>query len=430
LSNISKTTAREILDSRGNPTIEVDILLSDGSIGRASVPSGASTGSKEAVELRDRDLARYNGLGVLKAVEIINQKIAPALIGKSALDQNEIDNLLIKMDGTHNKSLLGGNSILGVSMAIARAASKSIHVPLYLYLSQGQEITLPVPMFNVLNGGKHAENSTDFQEFMVVPAGFETFSDAIRAGTEIYHSLKNLLKTKNLSTAVGDEGGFAVKVKSNRDALELVLQAIHKAGYSSENECFIALDVAANELVTAKESYLLANENLNYSTEELVSMYEEWVKKYPIISIEDGISENDWDGWKMMTKKLSDQIQLVGDDIYATNTQMIIRGIESKASNAVLIKLNQVGTVTETLEAISLAKKAGWGTVISHRSGETEDTTIADLSIATSAGQIKSGAPARGERTAKYNRIIRIEESLGKKAKFAGLQCYNHIRKS
>jgi len=430
LSNISKTTAREILDSRGNPTIEVDILLSDGSIGRASVPSGASTGSKEVVELRDRDLSRYNGLGVLKAVEIINQTIAPEIIGKSALDQNEIDNLLIEMDGTHNKSLLGGNSILGISMAIARAASKSIQIPLYLYLSKGKEITLPVPMFNVLNGGKHAENSTDFQEFMVVPAGFEKFSDAIRAGTEIYHSLKNLLKAKNLSTAVGDEGGFAVKVKSNQDALELVLQAIHKAGYSSEKECFIALDVAANELVTEKESYFLANENLNYSTEELVSMYEEWAKKYPIISIEDGISENDWNGWKMMTKKLSDQVQLVGDDVYATNTQMIIRGIESKASNAVLIKLNQIGTVTETLEAISLAKKAGWGTVISHRSGETEDTTIADLSIATSAGQIKSGAPARGERTAKYNRIIRIEETLGKKAQFAGLQCYHHIRKS
>ena len=429
MSNISKTTAREILDSRGNPTIEVDILLSDGSIGRASVPSGASTGSKEVVELRDRDLTRYNGLGVLKAIEIINQTIAPAITGKSALDQNEIDNLLIEMDGTHNKSVLGGNSILAVSIAVARAASKSIKQPLYVYLSRGQEVTLPVPMFNVLNGGKHAANSTDFQEFMVVPAGFETFSDAIRAGTEIYHALKNLLKNKNLSTAVGDEGGFAVKVKSNRDGLELVLQAIHKAGYSSEKECFIALDVAANELVTPNESYFLSNENLNYSTEELVSMYEEWVKKYPIISIEDGMSENDWDGWKMMTKKLSDQVQLVGDDIYATNTQMIIRGIESQASNAVLIKLNQIGTVTETLEAISLAKKAGWGTVISHRSGETEDTTIADLSIATSAGQIKSGAPARGERTAKYNRMIRIEEMLGKKAKFAGLQCYNHIQK-
>ena len=427
MSTIAKVGAREILDSRGHPTVEVEATLSDGVRGRASVPSGASTGASEALELRDGDPARFGGRGVLKAVANVNRQIAPEILGLSAPDQAALDRLLVDLDGTPNKSRLGANPILGVSMAVARAAARSEGKPLYDYLSRGNPLTLPVPMFNIINGGRHAENSTDVQEFMVVPAGFETFSQALQAGVEVYHALRDLLGIKGSNTTVGDEGGFAPSLSSNQEAVELVLSAIEKAGHAPGTRCFIALDVAASELVVEGGLYSLPREQVTMSPGSLIKLYEGWVDRYPIISIEDGMGEADWASWSAMTDKLGDRVQLVGDDLYATNPGRIRQGIERNASNAVLIKLNQIGTVTETLEAANLAKETGWGTVISHRSGETEDTTIADLAVGISAGQMKSGAPARGERTAKYNRLLRIEEELGDSAVFAGRAVYERF---
>ena len=426
MSAIAHVSAREILDSRGNPTIEVDVVLSDGSLGRASVPAGASTGSNEAMELRDGDPSRYGGLGVLKAVKNVNERIAPALrlLGDSALDQEAVDRTLIDLDGTRDKSSLGANAILGVSVAVARAAARSAGKPLYAHLSHGGPVSLPVPMFNILNGGRHAEDSTDIQEFMVVPAGLETFSRSVQAGAEVFHALRRILRDAGFGTTVGDEGGFAPSVSSDREALELVVRAIEGAGYKPGEQCFIALDVAASELVAEDGGYSLPREGVVLSAQELIDRYQRWVEEYPIISIEDGMREYDWTGWSQMTASLGSAVQLVGDDLYTTNPRLIRRGIESKASNALLVKLNQIGTVTETLEAVRMAKEAGWGTVISHRSGETEDTTVADLAVATSAGQIKAGAPSRGERTAKYNRLLRIEEALRPAAKYAGLSVY------
>ena len=424
MSTISSVTAREVLDSRGNPTVEVEVTLADGAFGAASVPSGASTGATEAVELRDGDTSRFGGLGVLRAIENVHREIAPAIIGHSALDQVALDNLLIGLDGTPNKSQLGANAVLGVSVAVAHAAARSERVPLFRYLGSGSSFTLPAPMFNILNGGKHAENSTDVQEFMVVPAGFESFRQAVQVGVEIYQALKRLVRDRGLGTTVGDEGGFAPSVPSNRDALELVTQAIEAAGYVSGDQCFIALDVAASELTNDNGQYSLAMEQKTFSAQELIGTYERWLREYPIISIEDGLAEDDWGGWTDMTGRLGARAQLVGDDIYTTNPQRIRRGIEQGASNAVLVKLNQIGTLTETLEAVRIAKQAGWGTVISHRSGETEDTTIADLAVGSAAGQIKAGAPARGERTAKYNRLLRIEEELRGTAEYAGRSVY------
>ena len=428
MSTISSVQAREIFDSRGNPTIEVDVVLSDGARGRAAVPSGASTGSSEALELRDHDPKRLHGLGVLKAIGNVHKRIAPEIAGLSALDQGALDGLLIELDGTSNKSVLGANAILGVSVAVARAAAQSKGKPLYEYLNRGSPVTLPVPMFNIINGGRHAEGSTDFQEFMVVPAGFDSFRRALQAGVEVYQALKDLLRSKNLSTSVGDEGGFAPTLSSNEDALKLVLEAIARAGYEPGDQCLIAMDVAASEFFLKEDGrYSLEREGTILSPEALVAMYEGWIGRYPIVSIEDGMAEKDWDAWSAMTRRLGDDVQLVGDDLFTTNPTRIRQGIERGACNAVLLKLNQIGTVTETLEALDMAKVAGWGTVISHRSGETEDTTIADLAVATSAGQIKAGAPARGERTAKYNRLLRIEEELGDDAVFAGRTVYERF---
>ena len=424
MSTITCVKAREVLDSRGNPTIEVDVVLSDGTMGRASVPSGASIGTNEALELRDGDQSRYGGLGVLKAIENVNERIAPAVVGRSALDQAAIDNLLIELDGTPQKSSLGGNAMLGVSVAVAHAAAASERIPLYRRLGRENGLTLPVPMFNILNGGRHAEGSTDLQEFMVVPAGLDTFRRAVQAGVEVYHALRRILGERGLTTTVGDEGGFAPTVPSNREALEFVLQAIERAGYRPGDQCFIALDVAASELVLDDGRYSLKREQRVLSAQQLIEMYEQWVRDYPIVSIEDGMAEDDWAGWVAMTGRLSQKVQLVGDDLYTTNPRLIQQGIERKASNAVLVKLNQIGTVTETLEAVSMAKRAGWGTVISHRSGETGDTTVADLAVGTDAGQIKAGAPARGERTAKYNRLLRIEEEMQGTVEYVGRSVY------
>ena len=429
MSTISRVAAREVLDSRGDPTVEVDVVLTDGAMGRALVPSGASTGTNEAVELRDGDESRFGGLGVLRAVENIQTEIAGAIVGRSALDQESTDRLLIELDGTHNKSRLGGNAMLGVSMAVARAAARSTRKELYRYLSGGNPVVLPVPMFNILNGGKHAEDSTDVQEFMVVPAGFDSFRRAVQAGVEVYHALKSVLRQSGLGTTVGDEGGFAPSQVSNQEALELVLQAIESAGYTPGLQCFMALDVAASELIDDQGRYSLKKEQAVLSARTLTETYERWIGNYPLVSIEDGMSEADWAGWIEMTGSLGDQVQLVGDDLYTTKPELIRRGIERKASNAVLVKLNQIGTVTETLHAIGMAKEVGWGTVVSHRSGETEDTTVADLAVGTAAGQIKAGAPARGERTAKYNRLLRIEEELGAEAKYEGRAVYEKYRR-
>ncbi len=417
MTTISDVKAREVLDSRGNPTVEVDVALSDGTVGSALVPSGASTGANEALELRDGDADRFRGRGVLAPIENIENQIRPAVIGLSALDQGALDDLLIELDGTPNKSKLGANAILGVSMAAARAAAQSAGKPLYEHLGGNDAVTLPVPMLNIINGGAHAAGSTDFQEFMVVPAGFDTFRESLRAGVEIYHALADILGERGMSTSVGDEGGFAPPLQGNEDAVVLVMQAIESAGYRPGEQCFIALDVAASEL--SKEDYPAGN---------LISVYEDWVGRYPIVSIEDGIGEDDWNDWQTLTGAIGGSIQLVGDDLFTTNTELIRKGMDMNAGNAVLIKLNQIGTVTETLNAVRMTQDAGWGVVISHRSGETEDTTIADLAVGTNAGQIKSGAPARGERTAKYNRLLRIEEELGDRARFAGQQVYASLR--
>ena len=419
MSEIRDVRAREILDSRGNPTIEVDVTLNDGSHGRAAVPSGASTGAHEGVEMRDGDKARFGGKGVLTAVNTVNKKIAQAVVGMSALDQRAIDTALIALDGTPNKGNLGANAILGVSLAVAHAAAASRNLPLYSYLSPDSPTLLPVPMFNILNGGKHAQDSTDFQEFMVIPLGVPSFKEALRAGAEIYQSLKDVLKGRGYSTNVGDEGGFAPSLPSNRDATEAVVAAIEAAGYRPGQDCFIGLDVAATELFQ-EGRYVLPRENATLDSAQMVDYYANWVAQYPIISIEDGMSEDDWEGWRLLMERLGDRVQIVGDDLYTTNVTRIQRGIDEKCTNSVLIKLNQIGTLSETLDAMQMSSAAGWSNVISHRSGETEDTTIADLAVATSAGQIKTGAPARSERVAKYNRLLRIEEELGEKARYAG----------
>ncbi len=417
MTTISDVKAREVLDSRGNPTVEVDVALSDGTVGSALVPSGASTGANEALELRDGDTDRFRGRGVLAPIKNIESQIKPTVVGLSALDQEALDNLLIELDGTPNKSKFGANAILGVSMAAARAAAQSEGKPLYGHLGGNSAVTLPVPMLNIINGGAHAAGSTDFQEFMVVPAGFDTFRESLRAGVEIYHALADILGERGLSTSVGDEGGFAPPLQGNEDAVALVMEAIDRARYRPGEQCFIALDVAASEL--SKDEYPADN---------LIGIYKDWVGRYPIVSIEDGIGEDDWNDWQTLTGAIGGSIQLVGDDLFTTNTELIRKGMDMNAGNAVLIKLNQIGTVTETLNAVRMTQDAGWGVVISHRSGETEDTTIADLAVGTNAGQIKSGAPARGERTAKYNRLLRIEEELGDRARFAGQQVYASLR--
>ena len=427
MSTIDNIKAREILDSRGNPTLEVEVELFDGTIGRAAVPSGASTGKYEAVELRDGDASRFNGLGVLKAVTNVNQHIATAIIGMSATEQVAIDHKLIGLDGTANKSHLGANAILGTSLAVAQAAANLLGMPLYRYLGGVATYNLPVPMLNILNGGKHASGSTDFQEFMVIPARANSFSHSLQIGTEIYHQLKEVLKDKELDTNIGDEGGFAPSLSSNKEAIELILLAIEKAGYKPGKDCFIALDPAASEFYKDGQ-YILAKEGISLNSSEMVDYYVDWAKKYPIISIEDGMAEDDWDGWQLLTQTLGSKRQVVGDDLYATNINRLERGIKIRASNSILIKPNQIGTLTETIATIQMAQQAGWTAIVSHRSGETEDTIIADLAVGLNTGLIKAGAPCRSERTAKYNRLLRIEEELGKSASFAGLQAFYNLK--
>ncbi len=422
---IDDVYAREILDSRGNPTIEVEVLLEDGSFGRAAVPSGASTGEKEAVELRDGDPERFNGKGVLKAVQNVNEIIAEEIIGLEATDQPYIDNLMIKLDGTPNKEKLGANAILGVSIAVAKAAAESVGLPLFQYLGGVNAKVLPVPMMNILNGGKHADNNVDVQEFMISPAGAPSFREALRMGAEVFHSLKKVLHKRNYNTAVGDEGGFAPDLKSNQEALDLIIEAIEAAGYKPGEDIFICLDPAASEFYDKdKKRYILASEGKELTGAEMVDYYANWIEKYPIISLEDGLDENDWDNWQLLTEKLGNKVQLVGDDIFVTNTSLLAKGIEMGVANSILIKLNQIGTITETLDAIEMAHKAGYTAVVSHRSGETEDTTIADLVVSTNAGQIKTGSASRTDRIAKYNQLLRIEDTLGESAKFLGLKAF------
>ncbi len=418
-ASIKTIAAREILDSRGNPTIEAQVLLSDGASGIAAVPSGASTGKHEAVELRDFDKCRYGGLGVLKAVSNVNDKIAPALVGMFASSQAAIDDRMLLLDGTDDKSNLGANALLSVSLATAKAAAASAGLPLYRYLGGSDALLLPVPMLNILNGGKHAENSTDLQEFMVVPAGASNFSQALQMATEIYHSLKKAIKVKGLNSNVGDEGGFAPSLQSNKQAVELILAAIDLAGYQAGKDCFIALDPASSSFYIDGK-YVLAREGLKLTSDEMIAYYADWVSRYPIISIEDGLDEDDWPGWVSMNSRLGKKIKLVGDDLYTTSLKRLEQGIKQKASNAILIKPNQVGTLSETLATVKKAHQVGWSTIISHRSGETEDTTIADLAVAVGSGLIKTGAPCRSERVAKYNRLLKIEEELGANARFAG----------
>jgi enolase len=424
---IEVVDAREILDSRGNPTVEVDVVLSDGSVGRAAVPSGASTGAHEAVELRDGDKTRFGGKGVLVAVTNVTETIAPVLYGLDAADQAGIDALLCDLDGTPNKGTLGANAILGVSLACAHASAASYDLPLYRYMGGVGARTMPVPMFNILNGGKHAQDSTDFQEFMVMPVGVDTFADALRAGSEVFWALRTILHEEGHSTGQGDEGGFAPSLPSNEAAVEIILRAIERAGYRPGVDVAIALDPATTELVEpgtgadgAATRYVLAREGRTLDSGELVDLWADWVVRYPIVSLEDGLAEDDWAGWRHLTERLGDTIQLVGDDLLVTNTDRIARAIEEAAANSVLIKLNQIGTLTETIDAIALARAAGWSAVVSHRSGETEDTTISDLVVAMGTGQIKTGAPSRSERVAKYNRLLRIEGELGDSARYPG----------
>ena len=419
MAKIRKIQAREILDSRGNPTVEVDVVLDSGIKGRAAVPSGASTGTREAVELRDGDKKRYLGKGVLKAIENVNEIITPELIGKNPKKQKEIDSLMIRLDGTENKAKLGANAILGVSLAVAKAAAQDEGVSIYKYLGGKEAVRLPIPFLNILNGGKHADNNVDIQEFMIAPIGAPSFREALRYAAEVYHTLKGILKSKDLSTSVGDEGGFAPNLSHNEEAIEVIIAAIEKAGYKPGKDIAIVLDPAASEFYSGGK-YLLKADNKSLSSEEMVDYYAGLVSKYPIISIEDGLAENDWEGWKILTQKLGNKVQLVGDDIFVTNPKILAEGIKQGIANAVLIKLNQIGTITETLETISLAKKAGYACMFSHRSGETEDSFLADITVATNAGQLKTGAPARSERLAKYNQLLRIEEELGDKAIFEG----------
>ena len=427
-STIYKIIAREILDSRGNPTIEVDVTLSDGSLGRAAVPSGASTGEHEAVELRDNDNLRYLGKGVKKAVKIVNTTIANEIIGLDALNQKNIDEAMISLDGTSNKSKLGANSILGVSIAVAKSASNSKKMPFYEYINQNKTYTMPIPMMNIINGGSHADNNVDFQEFMVFPIGARSFSNALQMGTEIFHQLKKVLKNKNLNTSVGDEGGFAPNLKSNNEAIEVILKAIDNAGYKAGKNVYIALDVAASELFD-KDKYIIKSENRSLSSDQMISYYQNIIETYPIISIEDGLDENDWGGWSLMNEALGDKVQIVGDDLTVTNINRLQKAIDLKAMNAILIKLNQIGTLTETLDAIALAKKANFGAIISHRSGETEDTTIADLAVASGVGQIKTGSASRTDRICKYNQLLRIEQNLSNKSNYPGAEVLGHNEK-
>ena len=429
---IEEISAREVLDSRGNPTVEVDVALSGGAVGSACVPSGASTGSREALELRDGG-ARYLGKGVSKAVDFVHQEIAPELEGTDAREQTLVDRAMCDLDGTPNKERLGANAILGVSLAIAKAAAAQCELPLYRYLGGPNASLLPVPMLNVLNGGAHADNSIDIQEFMLVPIGFERFSEALRAGVEVYHHLKKVLKEKGLATAVGDEGGFAPNLGSNREALDLLVAAIEKAGYRPGDQIALAVDVAASELGGKSDrpraEYALAGEGKKgLSAEDLVSLYEDWIGRYPLVSIEDGLAEDDWDGWGHLTRTLGKRVQIVGDDVFVTNPEILRRGIERGVANALLVKVNQIGTLTETLDAVELAKSHGYANVISHRSGETEDTTIADLAVATRSGQIKTGAPCRSDRVAKYNRLLRIEEELEGVATYPGRAAFPRFR--
>ncbi|HEY7087577.1 MAG TPA: phosphopyruvate hydratase [Tepidisphaeraceae bacterium] len=414
---------RQVLDSRGNPTVEVDVLLEDGTLGRAAVPSGASTGEHEAVELRDGDKKQYVGKSVHKAVENINSKIAPELIGLDPRDQEAIDALMIELDGTPNKGKLGANAILGVSLAVAKAAAEACTLPLYRYLGGPGATVLPVPMMNILNGGKHADNNVDFQEFMIQPWGFESFSDGLRAGVEIYHALRKVLHDNKMSTAVGDEGGFAPDLKDNEDALKVIMEAIDKAGYKAGKQVFIALDPACSELWDKEKKgykFFKSNPGKIVKSEEMVDFWSKWAEKYPIRSIEDGLAENDWDGWKKLTDRLGNKIQLVGDDLFVTNVKFLEKGIDTGTANSILVKVNQIGSLSETLAAVGLAMRNGYSAVLSHRSGETEDATIADIAVATNCGQIKTGAPARSDRTAKYNQLLRIEEQLGSQAQYGG----------
>lgn len=423
MSTIIDVFAREVLDSRGNPTVEVEVILEDGTMGRAIVPSGASTGLHEAVELRDGDKQRYLGKGVLKAVDNVNDIIAPEIIGMDARRQVDIDTLMIDLDGTPNKAKLGANAILGVSLAVARAAANDLDLPLYQYIGGVNARELPVPMMNILNGGKHADNNVDIQEFMVVPTGAPSYREGLRMAVEIYHNLRKVLQTRGLPASVGDEGGFAPNLPSNEAALEVILDAVEAAGYVAGRDVFLALDVAASELYKEGRYHLESNGS-TYNSEEMVEYYQGLVEKYPIISIEDGLAEDDWDGWALLTRRLGNRIQLVGDDIFVTNTARLSMGIKRGVANSVLIKANQIGTLTETLEAVKMAMRAGYTTVISHRSGETEDSTIADIAVATGSGQIKTGAPARTDRVAKYNQLLRIEEELDEFADYRGLEVF------
>lgn len=429
MSQIEEISALEILDSRGNPTVEVTVLLTSGAAGRAAVPSGASTGTHEAAELRDNDKSRYQGKGVLKAINNINDQIAKALSGANALDQTSIDDELIALDGTENKENLGANATLAVSLAVAKSAAASVGMPLFRYIGGVSACVLPVPMMNILNGGKHAEDGVDFQEFMIVPLGASSFSECLRWGAETYHALKSVLHSRGLNTGVGDEGGFAPSLKSNEEALELIVGAIEKAGFKAGQQIALALDPASSEFFS-QSKYDLVKEGRKLSREEMVDYYVSLCDKYPIISIEDGVAEDDWDAWKLISERLGHRIQLVGDDLFVTNTSRLQRGINEKVANAILIKPNQIGTLTETLEAINLAKENGYASVMSHRSGETEDFTIADLAVATNVGQIKTGAPCRSERTAKYNQLLRIEQDLGRTAIFRGPASFNQLRKN
>ena len=430
MSVIESVYAREVLDSRGNPTVEVEVVLESGAQGRAIVPSGASTGAFEAVELRDGDKSRYLGKGTQTAVDNVNNIIAEQLEGMESTDQPGIDALLIELDGTHNKGKLGANAILGVSMAVARASADELGLPLYQYIGGVNAKQLPVPMMNILNGGEHADNNVDVQEFMILPVGAPSFKEGLRMGAEVFHSLKKVLSERGLACGVGDEGGFAPNLGSNREALELIVEAISKAGYEPGKDVMLGLDVAATEMYDKETKlYDLKHEGKKLTAEEMVDLYEDWATNFPIITIEDGLDEEDWDGWKVLTDRLGKKIQLVGDDLFVTNTERLERGIEAGVANSILIKVNQIGTITETLDAIEMAKRAGYTAVISHRSGETEDTTIADLAVAVNAGQIKTGAPSRTDRVAKYNQLLRIEEMVGEQARYCGLKSFYNLKK-
>jgi enolase len=426
MTNIAEVRARQILDSRGNPTVEGEVWLAGGTVGRAAVPSGASTGEHEAVELRDGDKTKYQGKGVLKAVENVNGEIADAIANMDAADQRALDQKMIELDGTDNKSRLGANAILAVSMAAARACAAEFKMPLYRYLGGATANVLPVPMMNILNGGAHADNNVDFQEFMAMPVGADSFSEALRWGVEVFHTLKGVLKKRGYNTAVGDEGGFAPSVKSNVEAIEVILEAIQQAGYTPGEQIAIALDPAASEFFQDGKYVFKKSDKSAHSSEQIVRFWSDWARRYPIVSIEDGLAEDDWQGWQMLTKELGSKIQLVGDDLFVTNTERLRQGIDESVANAILIKLNQIGTVSETVDAITLARRNGYDSIISHRSGETEDTFIADLAVATGAGQIKTGSASRTDRIAKYNQLLRIEEELGDAARFLGLSAVNY----